>query len=56
MKDKDRRRPQWWLLRTTLKIDKNKSLPFAKQNNKTRKEKIISTCLKRLTYTEDGKR
>ena len=34
-----------------LKTDRNKRLPFAKQNNKTQKDIIISTYLKRLTLT-----
>ena len=51
MTDKDRRQHQWWSLRTTLKTDRNKRLPFAKQNNKRRKNIIISTYLKRLTHT-----
>ena len=36
-----------------LKTDRNKRLPFAKQNNKTQKDIIISTYLKWLTHTMD---
>ena len=33
-----------------LKTDRNKRLPFVKQKNKTRKDKIISTYPKQLTH------
>ena len=37
-----------------LKTGRNKIFPFVKQNSKKRKDKIISTYLKRLTYTVNG--
>ena len=54
MKDKDRRQHQWWLLSVTLKTDRNKSLPFVKQNKTKQKHKIVNTYLKWLIHITDG--